>query len=101
MLHDSKDGAVGAVAPQIPVTPLTRAAIQIDLTHDAAADQISAVGFDHFADKLVSGDAGEAVISALQLQVGIADPGAEHAQERKTRGTRRKGRLAHFDAAVF
>src|SRR5260370_9807792 len=101
MLHDSEDRPMRAVPSQIPLAPLAGAAAQVDLAHHAASDQIRGIGLDHFADELVSGDARKAVVSALQFQVGIADPGAKHAQKRKTRWTRRKGRLAHFDAASF
>ncbi len=90
-----------AVPSQIPLAPLAGAAAQVDLAHHAAADQIRAIGRDHVAHELVAGYARKAIVSALQFQVGIADPGAKHAQQRKTRGTRRKGRLVHFDATVF
>ena len=74
---------------------------KVDLADHSAADQIRGIGVQHFAHKLVARDAGEPVVSALQLEIRVADPSAKHAQKRKTRGTRRAGRLMHFDATVF
>ena len=86
MVDDAEHGALRAMTAQAAPAPVARAAGQVDFADDAPADPLGRIGFDHFAHELVPGRAGEAVIAALQFEVGIADAAAEQADEREARG---------------
>ena len=94
MLDDAQHGAVGAMASQTLAAPLALRAGQIDLAHDALADQAGRIGLHHLGDEFVAGRAGEAVVAALKLEIGIADAGGQQAQQRKALGARRRGTCA-------
>src|SRR5439155_11743782 len=70
--------AVGAPAG---TTRAARAAYGVDLTDDAPAHERRGSLLDD-ADELVARDSGERVVPARQLEVGVADAGAEHTHER-------------------
>jgi hypothetical protein len=59
------------------------------------------IRLDHFAHEFMAGRAGEAVVAALEFQVGIADAAAEQADQGETRGPVRARLVAYFDASVF
>ena len=80
--------------------PIAAAALEIDLAHHAAADQVAPLRFHHFADELMAGNAGKAVIAALQFEIGIADAAAQQANERETLGHTRPGNALDLHAPV-
>jgi hypothetical protein len=93
MADNPQNGPVGAMTPQAAIAPGTFAAGKINFTHDALAGQLWCIGRDYFADKLMAGNAGEAVVSALQFKIGIANSGYEKADECEAfRPFRQKGR---------
>src|SRR5207249_8139519 len=96
-----EDGPMRAVPPQILLAPLAHAAIEVDLADDPPAQQILVIRLDDFADELVSRCTGEAVVSALQLQIGVADSGEEHADERESRRPGWLWGLLYFDTGRF
>lgn len=101
VVHDSEDGAVRAMAEQALVAPFAARAGQVDLAGHALTDERGCIGFGHFGDEFVARRSGEAVIAALQLEIGIADSGAEEAQQRKAVGTLGTVDFAHRDGSVF
>ena len=76
---------VGTVPAQSLAAPVAIAARQIDLPDHALADQLRGIRLRHLRDELVPGRSGEAVVAALQFQVGIADPGREQSQQGEPR----------------
>src|SRR6185369_4504542 len=88
-------------ASQLALAPLAGAAAQVDFADDAAADQLATVGFDDFPDEFVSGSARESVVSALELEIGIADAGAQHPDEGESGWTLWFGDVLCLDAAGF
>ena len=99
MLHDAEDGAGGAMAAESACAPLAAAAGKVDLTDDALADERGVLGFHHFTDKFMAGNAAEAVVAALEFEVGVADAARKQANEREAFGTRRARSIAHGDDA--
>ncbi len=49
---------------------------------------------DDFGDEFVAGSAGEAVVAALEFEIGVADAGGEQAQQGEAFGPRRNGQRA-------
>ena len=101
VLDDAEHGAMRAVAAEAAGAPLAGAAGEVDFAHHAAAEQRGVVGFHDFAHELVAGHAGEAVVAALEFEVGVADAGGEEADKRVAGGARRQGHVAHGDEAVI
>src|SRR5204862_7454498 len=83
--HDAEHRASLAVAAPARETRAARAAHGVDLTDDAAADE-GRRALLHDADELVAQDPGERIVPVDELDIGLADTGAEHAHERLARG---------------
>ena len=98
---DAEDGAGGAVAAEPAAAPVAVAAGEVDFAGDAAADDGAAIGLDDLADELVAGDAAEAVVAALELEVGVADATQQEANARVAFGAAWERDFAKRDAAVF
>jgi hypothetical protein len=82
-------------------TGAAQAAHGVDLTDNAATDEPRRALLDD-ADELVARDPGERVVPARELDIGVADAGAEHTDERFAR--RRLGDrsvLPHVQAAIL
>ena len=77
------------------------AAGEVDFAHHAAADKRGRVRLHDLADEFVSGNAAEAVIAALQLEVGVADASEQKPDQREAFGALRTGRRSNGDDAVF
>ena len=80
-------------------TILTRVACGVDLADHAPPDELARVTarvvryrLDH-ADELVTEDPGERIVAAAQLDVRIADPGADDAHDGFTVGGCRQGKI--------
>jgi len=101
MVDDTQHRAPGAMAAEAAPAPVAPAAGQIDLSDHAAANPRGRIRFDHLADEFVAGRAGEAVVSALELEIGIADAAAEQANEGEACGPVGARLVAQFDASVF
>src|ERR1700722_4213521 len=101
MFDDAQNGAMRAVPSQAAAAPLAGPESQVDLTYDPAADPFAGIGVQHLAHEFMARRAGEAVISALQFQVGIADAAAEEPDQRESLGTSGARLVAHLDAPVF
>ncbi len=101
MIHDAEHGARGAVAGEAAAAPLAVGAGEIDFAGDAAADEGASVRFDDFGDEFVAGGAGEAVVAALKLEIGIADAGGEQAKQGEALGPGRHGHLAQGDGTIL
>ncbi len=86
MAYDAEHGAVGTVAAQTLAAPLAVRASEIDFAHHAFGQQRAVVRCGHFGHKFVPGRAGEAIVAALQFQIGIANAGHQQAQQRVARG---------------
>ena len=72
---------------------------EVDFAGDTAARQRGVVRLDNLAHELVSGDAPEAVVAALQLEVGVADAGQAEADKGEPGRTAGTGTPAEGDAA--
>lgn len=84
---DAHDRARGAVAPEPARARRADAAGEVDLRRDALA--LPRVGaLHHLAEELVPEDAPEAHVAADDLQIGVADPGADHPHQRHAGGER-------------
>ena len=101
MVDDAEDGAVGAVATESAEAPFAAGAGEVDFAGDALAEERGGIGFGHFGDEFVAGGAGEAVVAALQFEIGIADAGGEQPEEGEPRGADGHGDLAGGDEAIF
>ena len=85
--HDAEHRAPLAVRAPAREACAACAAHGVDLTDDPAADQRRRTLLDD-ADELVARDPGERVIPLRELDIGVTDPGADHAHERLARGRR-------------
>ena len=83
--HDAEHGAALAVRAPAGRTRGAGTTHRVDLPDDAAADERRRPPLDD-ADELVARNAGEGVVAARQLDVRVADPGADHPNERLARG---------------
>ncbi len=86
---------------EIAPAPRTAPARQIDLPDNAFADQMGRIRFDYFADKLMPRRTGEAVVSALQFQICIANSANQQSNQRKGFGTIGLWRIANFHNSRF
>src|SRR4051794_21572537 len=77
VLYDSEDGAIEAVPTETNGAEFALAAGNVNLTDNPLA------GLNDNARKFVSRHASKIVIAALQLEIGVADAGAQHADYRK------------------
>jgi hypothetical protein len=88
--------------PAKPSTaPLAFPTRQIDLAHNAFADPPAVIGINNLADELVSGCSRKTVVTALQLEIGVADSGPQQANERESRSSFRFSSLLNRDAMVL
>src|SRR2546430_3575187 len=83
--HDAEHRASRAMRAPAREARTAHAAHGVDLTDHAAADERRWTALDD-ADELVAGDAGVRVVPARELDIGVADSGAQHAYERFARG---------------
>jgi hypothetical protein len=89
------------MAAEIAAAPFTSAAGEVDLAGHALAEPGFVLRFGHFADELVAGGAGEAVVAALEFEVGGADAGGEQADARESLGHAGERLAADFYASGF
>jgi hypothetical protein len=101
MVDDAENRAPRAMASEAAPAPVAGAAGQVDLAGDAAANPGGRIRLDHLADELVAGRAGEAVVTMLEFEIGIADAGAEQADEGEARGPVGARLAAYFYTPVF
>src|SRR6185312_3919689 len=73
LIHDSEYGPLRAVTPQSFAAPIALRAAEIDFSHDTLAQQLGCVCFNHLTYELMPWSAGEAVVSSLQFEIGVAD----------------------------
>src|SRR6185312_10523870 len=101
MAHDTEHSPVRAMP--LHAAPAHRAAIarEVDFADDAPADELVRIGLDDFANELVSRHARKSVVSALKLQVRIADAATQQTYERETLGALRARTFPQFDATRF
>src|SRR5205814_4904220 len=74
---------------------LARSARQIDFADDAAADKGRVVRFDDLADEFVARRPGKTVVSALKLDIGVANAAGQQPYQRKPFGPPWPRRPAH------
>ena len=72
---------------QAAAAPLAVPARQVDFPDNAPANQAGAVRLHHLAHEFVAGRAAEAVVAALQFEIGIADARHQQPDQRKAFGT--------------
>ena len=98
IIYDSQNASLGTMPAHILAAPVAVSARQIDLAHYATAYQRLAVRLYHLTHELVPRNTGEAVIAALQLQIRIADPGANEPDQRESPRAFGHWKLTNFDA---
>ena len=99
--HDAEHRAPLAVRAPACQACAARAAHRVDLTDDATADQRRRPLLDD-ADELVAQDSGERVVPARELDVGVANPRAQNADEGFARGGRGDRHVVpHAQAAIL
>ena len=74
---------------------------EVDLAGDTLSDEGARIGFYYLGDEFVTGRSGEAVVAALQFEIGIADATGQQAQEREAPGTLRNWERAGGDCAIL
>jgi hypothetical protein len=74
---------------------------QIDLSDDAAPDNGSIVRLHDFPYKFMTGRAAETVVSALQFEIGVANPCIQQANQSETLRPHRPADLAYTHTAIF
>ena len=83
MLHDPQHGAMRAMPPEVASAPFADAARKIDFAGDPLADPAPVFGLRHLTHELVPGRARKAVVSALEFEIGGADPRAKETDSRE------------------
>ena len=72
---------------------------EVDFSDHPPARERMRVRLNHFAYEFMTGRAGEAVVAALQLQIGIADAREQQTNQSEAFGTLGARRMANFDNA--
>src|SRR5436309_305815 len=90
MFDDTEQRAARAVAAEPARAPCAAAVSQIDFTRHAGADPGGIFSIGAFAGEFVSGRAGEAVVAALQLEIGRAYSGGQQTNPRESLGNSRQ-----------
>ena len=101
LVDDAENCALRAVAFESASAPGAAAAGEVDFPHDAASDEGVGIRFDDFPHEFMARRAGEAVISALELEVGIADSAGQKTDQRKAFGPGRARDFPHLHPARF
>src|SRR5437867_2881950 len=94
MPSDSQDLACGAMPSQSASAPVALPARQIDLADDAPSQQIPVIRRHDFSDEFMARRSRKTVVTAKQLQICVADSGAEESDHRLTLSGRGTGRFA-------
>jgi len=81
VLYDAENSAVGAMASESALAPGAVGTRQVDFAYDSFASECWRVAFDNFADKFMAWGAQEAVVSALEFEIGVADASYQEADE--------------------
>src|ERR1051326_1884088 len=89
------------MASEPATAPVAIRACQIDLAGHPLADPLAVIALDDFRHEFVAGRAGEAVIAAAELEIGIADAAYKQPQQRVAFRARGAGHVAHGNRAVF
>ena len=82
MFDDAKHCAPRTMPPESARAPVTLAAREIDLADHTLANQPLVVRLQNLTHKLMSGDTTETVVSALEFEVRVAQPGATQSDQR-------------------
>jgi len=101
MLDDAEYRAFGTMAAEAPKAKNTFAAGEVNLTNDAFADQLRICSTHDVGYEFVTGNPGESVVAAQELNVGIADAGQAQPQESVAFARARFRRLDDGDLARF
>jgi hypothetical protein len=88
------------VSPQTSPAEIAIPAGQIDLADHPFPDKIPSIALDYFAHELVPRDSLVPVIPPLQLEIRTANPAAEKANERVTRGPAGYRRTPYLNLAL-
>jgi hypothetical protein len=93
MVDDAEHGAIGTVAAEARRHQAQCAQARL-ISPTTRRPPRRAIRLDHLGHEFMAGRAGEAVVAALQFQVGIADAAAEQAEQRVAFGPVGQRRLA-------
>jgi hypothetical protein len=96
--QDAHHVAAGTVSPQAGRAERAAAAREVDLAHDALADERRRA-LDDRSDELVSEHAAEAEVALHDLEIGVADPRQRDAHDRGL-GVRLRERDVAYGSAV-
>lgn len=101
VLDDAEDGTGGAVAFEAFLAGGAGVAGEVDFADDTLADPGGGVRFFDDADELMAGATGEAVVSAEEFEIGVADAGEGEADAGVAAGSAGLRDLMDLDALVF
>src|ERR1035441_9706889 len=89
------------MAAESLAAPFAMGAGEVDFAGHALAEEGGRGRFHHLGDELVTGRSGERVVSAPDLEIGIADAAGQQTEEREALGTRRNRQRAGGDYAIL
>ena len=89
MSNNAQDGSLRTVASKSFRTPFAPAARKIDLARNPPPHKFGGVRLDYLTGEFMSRRSAETVVSALQLEIGVADPCIQQPDQRKSIGPRR------------
>ena len=100
MFDDAEHRAPRTMPPEPACAPIALAAREIDLAGHTLANQPLVVRFQNLTHKLMSGDTTETIVSALEFEVGVAQPGATQSDQRIAFAAARLRTLDDTDTAL-
>ena len=100
MLHYAEDRSLRAVPAEALCAPFALAAREIDLAHDAFADEFRCSASMTSPTNSWPGHPREAVVAALEFEVGIADSAVDQPNGSEAGGAPRPGYFPNLDRAI-
>ena len=100
MPNNPEHGTPGTMPLQTAAAPCAIVTGEIDLPDDSPADPACIIRRNHFTHELMSGGAGEAIVTALQFKIGIADASRNQSDQCETPGPARNGFRANLHSAI-
>src|SRR5262245_40666344 len=101
MTHNPQHFALGTMTAEAFSTPMTIAACEIDFSDDTPSQKIRSVCRNDLADELMARRSLKSVITALQLEVRIANSCAQQTDQSKSIAAFRFSDIANSHAMVF
>jgi len=101
MFHNAEHTSRGTVPTEAFPAPIAFAASEIDFSNDPARQKLRIIGSDHFTHKFMSGSTSKAVVTALELEIGVANAPRQQSNEGKSLWPLRTPRVLNLDTPIF